>query len=80
MRKTAKRPLMPPRNYRRIQPCCCANCQHWRVEGLEELGAEYFCQRAPDEIAGDWNAMEPEFHVCDGHKREKGLEVVDVID
>lgn len=70
MRKKVERALMPPRNYRRIEPCCCANCRHWQFEGLEGLGVGYFCRRAPHEITGDWNAMEPEFHVCDRHDRE----------
>ena len=71
MRKRVERALIPPRNYRRIQPCCCANCRYWH---LEELGEYYVCRRAPADIVGDWRANEPEFHVCDGHERM--LEVV----
>lgn len=64
---------MPPRNYRRIEPCCCANCRHF---GLDADSEAYFCRRAPHQIAGYWNALQPEVHVCDLHVREKILEVV----
>jgi len=56
--------LKPPANYRRIYRRCCANCTYW----VEDEVADYVCLRAPEDITGDWNAYEPEFHVCDGHK------------
>lgn len=53
--------LKPAKNYRRINKRCCATCKHWVFSDL----ADWECKRSPDEIAGDWNANEPEYHVCD---------------
>jgi hypothetical protein len=58
------RKLKPPKNYRRIKRRCCANCRYWQLDEA----ADYACLRAPDTIAGGWNELEPEFHVCNGHK------------
>ncbi len=69
--------LKPPKNYRRIYRRCCATCVYWVMDSWETenpsryvspSGGDYVCLRAPKEIDGDWNALEPEFHVCDGHK------------
>lgn len=55
--------LKPVKNYRELFRKCCTNCRHWN---MDEDGEGYECAR-PGGPSGDWNANEPEFHVCDRH-------------
>lgn len=52
--------LKPPKNYRWVDRRVCANCKHWIVRP-----SRWQCERDPDNLSGDWNALEPEYHTCD---------------
>ena len=57
--------LRPAKNVRYLyNKRCCARCRYWRqVHSRRDEG--YACDRVHG-LEGDWNASEPEFHVCDG--------------
>ena len=65
------RKLKPPKNYRNTWHRCCARCKYWSQLGgnTADTFEGYACDR-PGGPEGDWNANEPEFHVCDGFKWE----------
>ena len=58
--------LKRPKNYRWINRRCCANCRYW----IGGTAADWECARDPDNIAGDWNSLEPEYHTCDRWAKE----------
>jgi hypothetical protein len=64
--------LKPVSNYRNLyNRRCCSQCEYFNpvhFEGTKEV-SHWACDRegGPD---GDWNSIEPEFHVCDGFKWE----------
>ncbi len=59
--------LVPPKNYRLISRRNCSHCIYWNMVGTIMDFSGHACDR-PDGPEGDWNANEPEFHVCDGYK------------
>ena len=65
--------LKPVKNYRHLfNRHTCSQCRYWNVTYYEAEGWDattrkasgFACDRkgGPE---GDWNAIEPEFHVCD---------------
>ncbi len=63
--------LLPVRNYRWTNHHCCARCRYWDYIPDDPPNLSYYpksgyfeCRR-PDGNEGDWNAIEPEFRVCD---------------
>lgn len=72
--------LLPVKNFRSLyHRRACSRCRHWVLEE-ESLWA---CQR-PDGPWGDWNTIEPEWHVCDrfawGNDLTSYETMVDVLD
>lgn len=63
--------LKPVMNYRTIRRRCCASCEYLEVIEFDEPQYDEYqqwqCIR-PNGKSGEWDVLEPEFHVCDGHK------------
>lgn len=70
--------LKPVKNYRWTNHKCCANCKYWQWVADNYIPpyavdpysyGEYCCIR-PNGPSGEWGSVEPEFRVCDRHKRK----------